>query len=148
MRQEWEAHLAPDPADGAGAALDLHLGLVGQVCHCCRHHALLGGLELDLPGEDLGDDGVDRGLGIGKPEHVGCHDGEVDGAQVAEGVAVVQQQVAGRRVDGEGQGEPPVELQGEVACPHTNHRDDLYNADTWVIAVPTSSQGCSIVLAA
>ena len=56
---------------------------------------------------------------------MGGHNGEVDGPQVSGGVAVVEQQIAGGAVDGEGQGKPPIELQWEVACPDSNHWDDL-----------------------
>ena len=118
-------YLAPDLAQGAGLALDGGLGLVGQVSHSGRHHALLGRLEFDLAAEQGGHDRVEGGLGVGKPEHVCCDNGEVDGAEVAGGVAVVEQHIGGGGVDGEGQSEPPVELQGEVAGPHSDHRDHL-----------------------
>ena len=60
-------------------------------------------------------------LGVGKPEDVGCRDGEVDGLQVSHIVAVVQQAVAQKAVDGEAQRKPPAHHELGVSGGRPNH---------------------------
>ena len=66
---------------------------------------------------------------------MGGHNGEVNGSQVRGGVAVIQQEVAGWAVDGEGQGKPPIELQRKVAGPDSNHRDDLQTDSSMLLEI-------------
>ena len=117
--------LSPHSGQGIGPAVGLDLGFVGQICHCGSHDTLLSGLELDLPLEGLGNDGIDGSLCVCKPEHVGSHNREIDGAKVAHVMAVVEDHVAAWSVDCEGEGKPPVELEREISCPDPNNRDDL-----------------------
>ncbi len=86
------------------------LRLVGLVSDCRCHNTFFRGLELDLAFQDCGYKRIECCLCISKPEHVSGNDGEVNGAHVADVMAVVQQHPGCREIYRKRQCKPPGEL--------------------------------------